>query len=273
MAVTAMPSTRQEFVVDLPLYSGPFRLLADLIFEQKLDVCDLPVARVTETFLARGLEAIETWDLEEATWFLAVCAAMLELKVGRLLPRPVVETEEDLLGGASPDLVYARSLELAAFRQMARWVADAIERASFLVPRTAGPPPEFAHLYPDVLEKVTADLLASTAAAILRPGPGLDLSHVTPIRASLSEALREVQSRLQQAGEAKFSELVGDERERIHVVVRFLALLELYREGKVHLSQAELFGDIQVRWRAGAGMESPGGVELSAFETSSGGWE
>src|SRR6266496_6244176 len=122
-----MNDGRQEFVIDLPLYSGPFRLLVDLIFEQKLDVCDLPVARVTEAFLARGLEALTAWDLEEATWFLAVCAAMLELKVGRLLPRPVVQTEEDLLGGASPDLVYARSLELAAFRRMAEWLAEAME--------------------------------------------------------------------------------------------------------------------------------------------------
>src|SRR5204862_1205749 len=131
----------------------------DLIFEQKLDVCDLPVARVTEAFLARGLQALPAWDLEEATWFLAVCAAMLELKVGRLLPRPVVETEEDLLGGASPDLVYARSLELAAFRRAAEGLHALIEDASLSVPRQAGPPEEFSHLYPDVMEKVTvADL-------------------------------------------------------------------------------------------------------------------
>src|SRR4030095_2136210 len=130
---------RQEFVVDLPLYSGPFRLLADLIFEQKIDGCDLTVARVTEAFLTRGLEALPSWNLEEATWFLAVCAALLELKVGGLLPRAVVETEEDLLGGASPDLVYARSLELAAFRRISNWVAGQMEHVALMRPRNAGP--------------------------------------------------------------------------------------------------------------------------------------
>src|SRR6266571_8793825 len=169
-----MSDERQEFVVDLPLYSGPFRLLADLIFEQKLDVCDLPVARVTEAFLTRGLEELATWNLEEATWFLAVCAALLELKVGRLLPRPVVETEEDLLGGASPDLVYARSLELAAFRRVSEWLAGQLERAALMTPRNAGPPAEFAHLYPDVMEKMTPELLQETAAAALAPLPGVD---------------------------------------------------------------------------------------------------
>jgi segregation and condensation protein A len=276
--VNDVSEARQEFVVDLPLYAGPFRLLADLIFEQKLDVCDLPVARVTEAFLTRGLEELATWNLEEATWFLAVCAALLELKVGRLLPRPVVETEEDLLGGASPDMVYARSLELAAFRRVSGWLAEQMELAALMTPRSAGPPAEFAHLYPDVMEKMTLELLQETAAAALAPLPGVDLSHVTPIRVSLADALREVQDRLVRVGEARFSELLADRPERIDVVVRFLALLELYRDGKIDLTQAELFGDIRVRWQGavgsggqpGAAERRPGNAEPEM--TTTGGW-
>jgi segregation and condensation protein A len=268
---TGTDHARQEFVVELPLYSGPFRLLADLIFEQKLDVCDLPVARVTEAYLARGLEALATWNLEEATWFLAVCAALLELKVGRLLPRAVVETEEDLLGGASPDLVYARSLELAAFRRVASWIAEAIEGAALLSPRTAGPPPEFVHLYPDVMDKMTPEILRQTAAVVLAPVPLVDLSHVTPIRHSLADALRDVQDRLSLVGEARFSELLADGAERMQVVMSFLALLELYRTGKVDLSQAELFGDIRVRWQ-GPWSEAPGSApEEPGVATTTGG--
>src|SRR2546427_7921099 len=104
-------TTGPEFTIQLPIFSGPFKLLADLVLEERVDVCDAPVARVTEAYLQRGLNDLDGWSLEEATWFLAICAVLLELKVGRLLPRPPVETEEDLLGGASPDLIYARSLE------------------------------------------------------------------------------------------------------------------------------------------------------------------
>jgi segregation and condensation protein A len=268
-----MSDERQEFVVELPLYSGPFRLLADLIFEQKLDVCDLPVAQVTDAFLARGLDALERWDLEETTWFLAVCAALLELKVGRLLPRVVVETEEDLLGGASPDLVYARSLELAAFRRIAVLLAKAMEDAALMSPRMAAPAAEFAHLYPDVMEKVTPEILREVAAALLGPAPGLDLSHVTPIKASLADAMREVQDRLSLVGEARFSDLLGLQAERIEVVMRFLALLELYREGKVDLSQAHLFGDIQVRWQGSHNGEPQPEVEAPPVTTTTGGSE
>lgn len=242
-------SVSVEFAVELPVFSGPFRLLADLILDERMDVCDIPVARVTERFLREGADRIEGWPLEEATWFVAMCAVLLELKVGRLLPRPTALVEEELLGGAPPDLVYARSLELSAFRHVAEWVAERVAEASRLVPRTAGPPPEFSHLYPDVLEKVTPEVLAAVAAEVLAPPKDLDLSHVTPIRVSLADAMVAVEQRLAGLGGARFRDLIDGCRERIEVVVRFLALLELHREGKVELRQAKVFGDIDVMWQ------------------------
>jgi segregation and condensation protein A len=234
------------FAVELPVFVGPFRLLADLILDQRIDVCDVSVATVTDRFLEYSAEA-ERWSLEEATWFLAACALLLELKVGRLMPRHEVLDEEDLLG-VSPDLVYARSLELAAFRRVARDLAGRIEDEARYVPRQAGPPPELAHLYPDVLEKVSAQDLARVAASLLRPPPMVDLSHVTAIRYTIDEAREAVQAHLGRLGDASFRDLVADCEERIEVVVRFLALLDLYREGKIDLAQAETFGEIRVRW-------------------------
>jgi segregation and condensation protein A len=257
-------SATLEFSIELPLFTGPFRLLADLILEQKVDVCDVPVAVVTERFVAEGSRRAPGWSLEETTWFVAVCAALLELKVGRLLPRPHTATEEELLGGASPDLLYARSLELAAFRRVAGDLQARIEAAALRVPRTAGPPPEFVHLYPDVLAGVGPADLARAAAALLAPSPTIDLSHVAPIRASVLDALRTVQERLTSRPEASFRDLVEGCTERIEVVVRFLAVLELYRRGKVEVDQSRLFGDITVRWQANAGAEpeSGGAVEV-----------
>jgi segregation and condensation protein A len=171
---------------------------------------------------------------------------LLELKVGRLMPRHEVLDEEDLLG-VSPDLIYARSLELAAFREVAASLAKRFEEEALHVPREAGPPAEFAHLYPDVMEKVKPEQLAALAAALLRPPPMLDLSHVTPIRYTLDEARVAVRAHLDRLREASFRELVADCDERIQIVVRFLALLDLYREGHVDLAQAETFGEINVR--------------------------
>jgi segregation and condensation protein A len=234
--------------IELPVFTGPFRLLAELILDYKVDVCDVPVAMVTDRFLELGTAEVEGWSLEEATWFLAVCAVMLELKVGRLLPRPQPERDEDLLGGSSPDLLYARSLELAAFRHVSARVAERMAEAALLVPRTAGPPPEFAHLYPDPLERIRAEGLGALAAELLAPPTPVDLSHVTPILASLEEAISALGERMERLSQARFRDLLDDCPERIDVVVRFLALLELHRDGKVRLRQATVFGDIEVSW-------------------------
>jgi segregation and condensation protein A len=237
------------FAVEVPGFDGPFRLLADLILEQKVDVCDVPIAAVTDGFL-RYAKSTGGWNLEEATWFLAICAVLLELKVSRLTPKHTELDEEDLLGG-SPDLAYARSLELRAFRQVALELTRRLEDEAGYFARDIGPGPEFASLYPDPMVGVLPEQLAALAAQLLRPPPTLDLSHVTPIRFTVSDAIEAVEAHLAQreAGLATFRELTADCEDRMHVVVRFLALLELYRDGKVELEQAATFGEIEVAWK------------------------
>ena len=242
------PEGAGAFAVELPAFTGPFRLLAELILEQKVDVCDVSVAAVTDGFLDYAKDA-ERWDLEEVTWFLAMCAVLLELKVGRLMPRHT-ETDEDDLLGASPDLAYARSRELAAFRKVAVELARRLEDEAGFFTRDIGPGPEFSHLYPDPMTKVDAESLSRLAAQLLRPPPTLDLSHVTPIRYTMAEAMTAVERRIEDFGRAaSFRDLVADCDERIQVVVRFLALLELYRDGRVELVQGATFGEIHVEWQ------------------------
>lgn len=235
------------FAVELPAFTGPFRLLSELILEQKVDVCDVQVATVTDAFLAYAKDA-ERWDLEEVTWFLAMCAVLLELKVSRLMPRHTDTDEDDLRG--SPDIAYARSLELAAFRRVAVELARRLEDEAGYFTRDVGPGPEFSHLYPDPMTKVDAPALARLAAQLLRPPPTLDLTHVTPIRYTMAEAMTAVERRIEDLGRAaSFRDLVADCGERIEVVVRFLALLELYRDGRVELVQGDTFGEIRVEWQ------------------------
>ena len=240
-------SPASQFAVELPIFTGPFRLLADLILEQKVDVCDIRVSVVTDAYLSYARNTAN-WNLEEATWFLAICAVLLELKVSRLTPRHVEQDEDDILGG-SPDLVYARSLELMAFRKVAIEIARRLEDEAGYFTRDVGPGPEFSHLYPDPLERITTEALARVAAQALRPPPTVDLSHVTPIRYTVAEAMNTLEARMADFGRAAtFREVVADCEERIHVVVRFLALLELYREGKVGLQQGQTFGEIEIEW-------------------------
>lgn len=160
------------------------------------------------------------------------------------------ESEDDELLGASPDIQFARSLELRAFRRVAAELARRLEDEAMFSARDVGPGPQFSKLYPDPMKELTVADLASIAAQLLRPPPTLDLSHVTPIRYTVSEEMNAVERRFSfmSSRTASFREIVADCPDRIHVVVRFLAILELYREGKVDLQQAETFGQIEVEW-------------------------
>jgi len=241
-------SEQSDFAIELPVFTGPFRLLADLILEQKIDVCDVAVASITDRFLAYAKETPD-WSLEEATWFLAVCAVLLELKVHRLMPKHELELSEEDMAGGSPDLAYARSIELHAFRGAAVDLARRMELEERSFVRDVGPAEDFAHLYPDVMANVTAAKLAALAATLLAPPPILDLSHVTPINISVADELGNVAERLEGMGTLSFRDLVSDCENRVYVVVRFLALLELFRDGRVELAQAATFGEIEVTWQ------------------------
>ena len=116
--MSAEPDHTSSFTVELPVFRGPFRALTDLILDQKVDVCDVPIARVTEEFLHRSAEEVGSWSLEEATWFLAVCAALLELKVGRLMPRPGTPDEEVI---TSEEVIVEPDS-----RRLPRWVVPSV---------------------------------------------------------------------------------------------------------------------------------------------------
>jgi segregation and condensation protein A len=128
-------------------------------------------------------------------------------------------------------------------------LAEKMAAAALMAPRSAGPPKEFAHLYPDVMQDVTPEMLRIVAAAVLAPPKDLDLSHVTSVGVSLADAMEAVRARLIGREDARFRDLIDGCHERIEVVVRFLAILELHREGKIEMAQAHVFGDIEVRWQ------------------------
>jgi segregation and condensation protein A len=117
-------------------------------------------------------------------------------------------------------------------------------------PRTAGLEERFVELAPDVLAGVTAEQLrqAYLKATAPRPTARVMLDHVAPIRASVAEAVDELVGTLPRTGSITFHELSGTLAARLEVIVRFLAVLELYKRGWVDLAQATTFGELTIVW-------------------------
>jgi segregation and condensation protein A len=229
-------------------FAGPFDLFLQLIARRKLDVCDVPIAQITDDYLA-ALGDVEQLDLEVATEFLVVAATLVELKAARLLPaeeRP----EVDELALEIRDLLYARLLDYRLFRRAAADLERRLEACAGYLPREVGPD-EFRGLRPpvpaDLGVGVTGFTELAATALRARPAPVVDVSHLSPARLSVTDAAEQLLDELARAGgRATFSDLTAGCRDRFEVLACFLALLELYKHERVVLDQRESFAPLFV---------------------------
>jgi len=235
------------YEVKLEVFEGPLDLLLHLITKQRVDIYEVSISTITDEYL-RALKSLEGLDLEVATSFLVIAATLLELKSARLLPSTRFgEDDERLL--EERDLLLARLVECATYRDAGEWLATILAAGADLHGRSVVLEPELATRAPDLLAHVGLEDLVAAATRVLQPRPVevLDVSHVQPIRASVRDAIVEVATRLR-SGPAGFMELCAGATERLDQVVRFLALLELFKAGAVDLTQSGRFGDIRAEW-------------------------
>ncbi len=238
------------FSVHLTVFEGPFDLLLGLISQRELDVTAVALSQVTDEFLAHLGGLGEVWDLDQATDFLVVAATLLDLKASRLLPAPQVEDEEDLALLEARDLLFARLMQYRAYKQAARQMAVLLAQESLHYPRPASLEPRLAGLLPEVLLRIGPQQFAALAALALtpRPRPQVEVDHVHGGTVSVPEQTALLRERLRRTGGGSFRALTADCADLLVVVARFLALLELYREGSVGFEQAEALGELHVRW-------------------------
>jgi len=239
-----------KYAVSTPTFDGPFDLLLHLILRQEVDIHEVSLSNIVTAYLEE-VSKMPTVDLDLATEFLLIAATLIELKTRRLLPgKDDGDLDEELALWEERDLLLARLLDCKTFKDVASVFSDLVSRADLSFPRMAGPEERFASLMPDLLEGVSPLRLqrAYLRAAAQKPPKVIGLEHVAPIRASVAEALVTVSDRLRIDGKTTFRRLVDGITDRIEIVVRFLAILELFKQGRVDLGQVERFGEIEVIW-------------------------
>jgi segregation and condensation protein A len=238
--------------VSTPVFEGPIDLLLQLVNSHEVELYDVPLAAVVDAFVAEvaGWESVDLHTLSE---FLMVASVLIELKSRRLLPGPDdIDTDEELVGWEERDLLLARLLECQAYAAAADGFAVLFEQAARSVPRTAGLELDFVVHAPDLLEGVTPDQLAAAflRATAERPVPVVDLYHVTVDTVTVADAVSDLSRRLPAVGATTFRSLTRHLTSRMEIIVSFLALLELCKQGRVSLDQGHTFGDLEVAWLA-----------------------
>ena len=241
------------FSVHLENFDGPFDLLLQLISRHRMDITDVAIATVTDEFISyiRELEKTEAgWKLDHASEFVVVAATLLDLKAARLLPSGQIDDEEDLALLEARDLLFARLLQYRAFKEIASILSERIIEQEKTFARSVSLDPVFAALLPEVLIGVTPERFAAIANRVLTPktAPTLSVEHLhLPLVSVAAEALGVV-SALRRHKTMSFRALVSDATNTLVVVARFLALLELFKEGSVRFEQVVALGELQITW-------------------------
>jgi segregation and condensation protein A len=239
--------------VTTEVYTGPFDLLLQLILSEEVDIYEINLSLIVDAYLAE-LERLQALDLDLATEFLLIAATLVELKTRRLLPgRADIDLDEEFALWEERDLLLARLLECKTFKDVASVFNELSEDADRSFARAVGPDERYEGLAPDLLEGTSVQRLRNAAIRALTPTPTpvVDLHHVNPIRITVADAVAELVDELPRVGRIGFRRLTADLVERIEVIVRFLAVLELFKQGAVELDQAERFGDIEITWTGG----------------------
>jgi segregation and condensation protein A len=239
------------YTVSTPVFEGPFDLLLHLITREQVDLWEVSLSSIVDAYVATLEELRPSLDLETATEFLLIAAVLLELKTHRLLPQSAdVDLDEEFGLWEERDLLLARLLECKTFKDAAQMLIRLMDAAGRSWPRPGVLEEPFAALAPDPLAGVTPDKLrdAYRRASTPKPVQRVGVDHIHQVRISVSEVVAELSESLPSLGRVSFSRLTAGLVERLEIIVRFLAILELYKRGSVELEQVGSFTELAVRW-------------------------
>ena len=237
------------FAVSLPVFEGPFDLLLSLIARKKLDITEVALAQVTDEFIA-FMHASP--DLSRTSEFLVVAATLLDMKAARLLPQVDEEAGASEADLEARDLLFSRLLQYRAYKEASKDIGRRLIDNEHYVPREVPLEAHFAVMLPPLAWTTTPQDLARLAAdALTSQSPTVEVSHLHDPVVPVREQVLVLSAMLARAGRMTFTELVCDAARPV-LVSRFLALLELYRDGAVEFDQEAPLAPLLVSWRGRA---------------------
>jgi segregation and condensation protein A len=237
------PAGVRALDLDLEVFSGPFDLLLTLVLREEVDLLELELAEVVLAYLDH-LERSGELDLESATEFIVLIAALLELK-SRLMLSGEDEQLLDIEPAEAAEELLARMLDARRYRAAGEHLSGLLAAEHGVRFRAAPLPPELRRtLLPAPDGSQDPDVLGAAIGRLLTMPPAIDVRHIAVPRVSIGERLHHLRELLRR-GRFSFEEAVSG-ADRMTVAVTLFALLELYKRGEASWEQDECFGEIAV---------------------------
>jgi segregation and condensation protein A len=238
-----------ELDLDLDIFAGPFDLLMAVVLREEVSLLDLQLGEVVVAYIEH-LEREGELELEVATEFLVLIAALLELKSRLMLPGPEDELD-DLSPEEAIEELLARMLEYRRYRDASAVIADRFESQRGYLYRSAPLPRELRQIAVDAATAVyDPEALGAALGDLLTEPPEVDISHIRPT-VSLERRLRALRDVLRRRTSFDFEEEFGGE-DRLTQAVTLFALLDMYRKGEATWEQSKPFGPIEIRKKESA---------------------
>ncbi len=235
-------SAVSELDLDLDVFQGPFDLLLAVVLREEIALADVALGEIVVAYIER-LEERGELDLDAATEFLVLIAALLELKSRLLLPG--AEMDEEMGPEEAADELLARMLEYRRYSRAAKAIEKMYAAEAPYLYRSAPPPPELRRAALEAARKAyEPSNLGSALGDLLTPPPEPSTSHIRPT-VSLQRRLGVIRELLERGPKLDFEEAFGTE-DRLTQAVTLFALLEMHRRGEATWSQKESFGSIEV---------------------------
>ncbi|MBV9715830.1 MAG: segregation/condensation protein A [Solirubrobacterales bacterium] len=232
-----------DLELDLDVFAGPFDLLLTLVLREEIDLLEVDLAEIVIAYIDH-LEQRGELDLEAATEFLVLIAALLELKSRLLLPGEEPEIIELDPGEAAEELL-ARLLDAHRYRAAAGFLSERLASEEGYRFRSAPLPPALRRApLAEAAAVYDRALLAGAIGSLLRMPEALDLRHLATPTVTVAERLAHLRALLRR-GSFSFDEAVG-EADRVTVAVTLFAVLELYKQGELTWTQEQPFGEITI---------------------------
>jgi len=233
--------------LDLDVFSGPFDLLLALVLREEIDLLELELAEVVLTYLDH-LEARGELDLETATEFIVLIAALLELK-SRLMLSEEEEQMLDIEPEEALEELLNRMLDAKRYRGAAQHLIELLSGEQGYRYRSAPLPEHLRRTRLDPQEgSLDPNVLAGAIGQLLRMPPVINLRHIGAVRVTVTERIAHLRGLLRR-GHFSFEEAITG-ADRVTVAVTLFALLELYKRGEADWEQSEAFGEISIHARA-----------------------
>ena len=244
------PRQRPPVMVKLERFEGPLDLLLHLIKRDEIDIYDIPIAHITQQYLAY-IELMRSLDLDVAGEFLVMAATLMRIKAKMLLPLPASGEEEEE-GDPREELVQ-RLVEYRQFKEAAGTLKLREEERRMLYERGLVPGEDEAGPLP--LAPATLFDLLDALNRVLARAPETTVYEVRREAYDVDDKLVMITRLVEEHGSVQFGDLLLQCQDRMEMVVTFIALLELIKVGQVSVIQDQNFGDISIVARIPEGSE------------------